>query len=317
MGYIDKRTDFFYEKLLDYIDLDELAENDAHISAHFDIEHTANPSDEGEHNAGFITKASDYLADGSVTGSKVLADNVTSIKIAFYTLTGGNIGSSSVGQGELYTTYTAELAETSSTLLNRILTGGEYGFYPQIKMSTTGSSDWEAMITQEVAYNGWTAAYVSSIALATGGGGTIYARQRYIQSSPPYKIGDTIWGHFLFLLRNPLTGEIFSAYSAEDPPWAYNGIGEKDSVERIQSVPHPFMEYWEKDPAIDGLEICLVDLRDLDVEKLITTIDLKKYGILEEMLKLITIDKKGINYNRFNIPEILGFTDKLKIRGRI
>jgi hypothetical protein len=145
---------------------------------------------------------------------------------------------------------------------------------------------------------------------------TCYLYSRYIQSSPPYMIGDKEWGHFLFLLREISTGKIVGSSEAEDPPWAYNGAIwlPKDSKERIASAPHPFTEYREKDPAVDGLEIVMVDLTAIDVKR--WKLDNLKVGSKSILTNLGSVLKgKGRNkkHSDYNIPQVGGFTDRVKI----
>jgi hypothetical protein len=158
------------------------------------------------------------------------------------------------------------------------LPGGAYGFYPQLRCSHS-------------------------------------IRPVNIQASPPYKIGGKEWNHFLYALVNS-TGDIIAAYEAEDPPYAYNGPPQhgKDSIERIASVPHPFADYWQKDPADDGLEIVLFDLREKDTKK--WRGDMAKQGkvILEDLAG--NVNSAGIlqPHQSLGLPNIPGFTDKVKIR---
>ena len=156
--------------------------------------------------------------------------------------------------------------------------------------------------------------YVTNIALFRNNAGTVYAKQRYIQASPPYKIGDKIWNHFLYMLVNSM-GDVVASYEAEDPPYAYNGSphNTKDSIERIMAVPHPFADYHSRDPAIDGFEIILVDLREYDTKKWKADNAKLGKGILED---LGHINKKGriITPQEVGIGDIQGFTDKVKIR---
>lgn len=115
---------------------------------------------------------------------------------------------------------------------------------------------------------------------------TAYLYSRYIQASPPYKIGGHDWGHFIYLLRNISTGEIIGSYEAEDPMWAYNGaIWEpKDSEARIASFSHPFTDYLERDPALDGLEIVLLDTRSFDAEAMKLDMQKRKKGLIDGIL---------------------------------
>jgi hypothetical protein len=223
----------------------------------------------------------------------------------------GGIGASAVGQGELKTAQ-GEVSTTNTTLTNLTLPGGEYGFYPRVKTNSAGYPLSRAQISG--ANN--STSYITVIGLDAGGGGwSAYAQQRYIQASPPYMLGDKIWGHFLFLLRNISTGVVVSTYQAEDPPWAYNGKVwlPKDHKDRISEVPHPFADYWDKDPATDGLEIVLVNLSRVDVAKWIA--DNWKIGksILEDLGSVIMGRGTDRPFSDYNIPIMPGFTDGLKV----
>jgi hypothetical protein len=131
-------------------------------------------------------------------------------------------------------------------------------------------------------------------------------------------LGDVNWGHFLFLLRSPSTGEIVSAYEAEDPPWAYNGALwlPKDDKRRIQAVPHPFADYMGKAPSVDGFEICLIDFGSYDVKKWKADNWKVGKGILEDLQGRVSPGKE-VSPADFQIPQVPGFTDKVKIRARV
>ena len=246
---------------------------------------------------------------GKSTNNKVL--QLVSGLPAWDLVKQANIDVSAVGQGELKTT-TGEVS-VGGVGANLVLPGGEYGFYPQIKKSTAAAGG--AQIRNND--TNLTTAYITYITLFNNSIGTTYAQQRYFQASPPYKLGNKRWGHFLFILRNIATGEIVSSYQAEDPPWAYNGPpqNEKDSKERIAAVPHPFMDYFDKNPLLDGLEIQLIDLIDYDVKKWKKDKAKEGKSILDD---LNSINPKGaiMKPSDMQIAEIAGFTDKVKIRSR-
>ena len=157
--------------------------------------------------------------------------------------------------------------------------------------------------------------YVTNITLQSDGTYTLYAQQRYIQASPPYKIGDKVWGHFLFLLRRISDGFVVGAYEAEDPPWAYNGAVylPKDDPGRLAEGPHPFADYYQKDPAIDGLEIVMVDLTMRDVKK--AKLDNAKAGkgLLEDIPSLIAGKGTQKAHTDYLLPNIPRFSEQVKI----
>ena len=218
---------------------------------------------------------------------------------------GATIGTDGVVRGSLKTAM-GEVT-TSAAPFNLALPGGEYGFYPQSKHVGGGNHSAEINITLYVG------SYTSYVSISSNSG-TAAFQQRYLQASPPYKIGGKKWDHFLYMLVN-MQGDVIAAYEAEDPPYAYNGPSHnaKDSIERIQAVPHPFANYHDKDPAIDGLEIVLVDLRGHDIKKWKADNTKKGRGIIED---LGHINKKGkiVTPLELGIGNIQGFTDKIKIR---
>lgn len=224
----------------------------------------------------------------------------------------GGIAASAVGQGQLKTT-TGEVSRTYGAASNITLPGGTYGFYPQLKQNYD-SGNFAVRIGSG---SGIAGSYITNIHLdGTGASsGTGYAQQRYIQASPPYKIGDKLWGQFLFLLRKVTTGEVVSAYEAEDPPWAYNGAVylPKDDPGRLAEVPHPFADYRQKDPAIDGLEIVLVDLTMRDVKK--AKLDNAKLGkgLLEDIPSLIAGKGTAKAHADYLLPNIPRFSEQVKI----
>ena len=215
-----------------------------------------------------------------------------------------------IDQGDLKTT--TAVVSTAIGSADLVLPGGEYGFYPQMKKSGTVPTVFgHIAITYNVGDS-----YLTTISIGRdgGGSGSTFAQQRYVQASPPYKVGNKTWGHFLYMLVNA-QGDIVSSYEAEDPPYAYNGSphNKKDSIERIQAVPHPFADYHVKDPAIDGLEIVLVDLTAHNTKQWKEDSAKQGQGILENMGH---INKKGdiITPQELGIADIQGFTDKVKIR---
>ena len=127
------------------------------------------------------------------------------------------IGAAAVGQAELKTTSGAvSTTATSATLIT--LPGGTYGFYPQVK--ETGDTMQAGIVTLLVDVG---TTYLTRITLRVGSSGTVSAQQRYIQASPPYDLGNGAIPLFILAEIDNVTGNIISAYVAEDPPWANNG----------------------------------------------------------------------------------------------
>jgi len=102
---------------------------------------------------------------------------------------------------------------------NSTLPGGEYGFYPQVKVAA-GSGDFN--IGGGVA----STSYTTNLWFSPAGDG--YAQQRYVTSS-----GEAFW---IFILRDKITKRIVSIWQAPDHPCMGNGG-------KPLLMPHPFGNY--------------------------------------------------------------------------
>ncbi len=162
-------------------------------------------------------------------------------------------------------TATGEVSSTTNRS-ELVLPGGEYGFYPQIKMSQAEAHIYEAQIVGRAndSISGWTS-YETHIQLSTDYG-TIYARQRYVTAS-----GQDYW---LFLLIDKITKDVIGGYSAPDHP-AYGNGGDFDKM------PHPFSSY---DP--NTQEIILVDNDSITELKAQVTSDKSLLTLVNESYKL-------------------------------
>lgn len=148
----------------------------------------------------------------------------------------------SVSQGNINTsTGIVSIASSGSSPFRNsgifTLPGGSYGFYPEIRKTGSFSPVCAAIIGGDLNFttasgiNAWvisasasiSSTYAAYISLAVQGSGAVaYAQQRYITSSPPYDLGDGEVGGFIFALVDS-SGNIMAHYSADAPPWAYNG----------------------------------------------------------------------------------------------
>jgi hypothetical protein len=166
----------------------------------------------------------DKMASNSVGTNQIASSAITASKLASPAVTNSKIASSAVTQSKLNTSQGEVSAPSIGPRANLVLPGGEFGFYPRFR--TTGSSAiWEVNLY----FPGVPTTIPSHTTLITvedpGGGvagATFYAQQRYINASPPYKIGDLDYEHFIFL-RISKSGEVLSIYNADVPPWVYNG----------------------------------------------------------------------------------------------
>ena len=175
----------------------------------------------------------------------------------------------SVSQAKLKTA-SGEISIGYNTFSISVLPGGEYGFYPQVKMASSSSGEaYQAVVlsggdnSSGISYTSsnlspWTS-YKTVITLVSSSDYGMSVQQRYITASGK--------DHFIFLLiakndeyddkGNIITkkGSIIAGYQAPDHPCAnQGGLTEVD-------LPHPFGSY---DP--NKHEIILVDnsiLKDL------------------------------------------------------
>ena len=137
-----------------------------------------------------------------------------------------NAGITSVSQGNLNTS-TGTFSLATNTVLSGnfrysnsyvVAPGGQYGFSLEIDDFTgTQCGYWHGVTS---AISAFTQGYVSWANNASDI--TPSARQRYVTSSPPFDLGDGEAGGFIYVLLNN-AGDIVGHYSADVPPWAYNG----------------------------------------------------------------------------------------------
>ncbi len=137
-----------------------------------------------------------------------------------------------IGQTELKTTI-GDMVATGTNSDWKIFTGpgGEHGFWPTVKSSTTDLLKYSlAPIASTKAggsaiadFNLGTAFLQRFVLGLTNVSRIITARQRYVQASQPYNMGDGDVFSFIFAIINNANGLIEATYHAPDPPWANNG----------------------------------------------------------------------------------------------
>lgn len=157
------------------------------------------------------------------------APKIQSAAINDNAITAAKIASSAVGQSEIASgaVHQSELDTSSGTVTltgssgNFVLPGGEYGFYPQVK-TEAGNDESIALIAKSLG-NTLYATQIYLDGIDSGGShADMYARQRYINSSPPIDLGDGDIPLFFFAHLDA-NGNIIGSYSADVPPWLYNG----------------------------------------------------------------------------------------------
>ena len=130
-------------------------------------------------------------------------------------------------------TATGDMAVTGAGSDQVLFTGpgGEYGFWPTVKLNDTTSNKYMvvplssvkaggAPITDYVIGSAFLQRFLLGVDIITK---TLTARQRFVQASPPYDMGDGDVFSFIFAIIDNASGLIESIYHAPDPPWANNG----------------------------------------------------------------------------------------------
>jgi len=131
------------------------------------------------------------------------------------------MGSSSVNQAALKKA-TGEHSTTSTSAVYWTPSGGLYQFsLLQGKCSDpSGTANWGYRTSKAGAtgYTGEVYGYESVSGAWTG-----YVQYYYLQSSPPYDLGDGEVPLFIFLGVDKTTGEVIDTSIAPEAPWHYNG----------------------------------------------------------------------------------------------
>ena len=158
-------------------------------------------------------------ATGDVSTSQIENDAVTQAKIA----------ANAVGQSEIKETYADTSVTASSTIAETVYVSSAGGF----KLSTelrAASTIFNWVFIDAIDYmqpSTMTTSAGSNArklrAQTTGSSQTAYARDVYIQASPPHSIGGLDFGDLFVFLKLDDDGEIISVSIAEDPPWYHNG----------------------------------------------------------------------------------------------
>jgi len=165
----------------------------------------------------FFTLSFASIPDGSITEAKLADDAVTQAKIA----------NAAVGRAQLKTTTGDMTATTVSSLLTG--PGGEYGFWPTVSYASASTTGFLLSALSPVNATGAAVqltpgtSLLQRFHLGEDAAFTLTVRERYVQASPPYDLGDGEVPIFVFALVDNGTGAILATWTAPDPPWANNG----------------------------------------------------------------------------------------------
>lgn len=130
------------------------------------------------------------------------------------------LAAGAVKQGNLSTTDEEDSTSTAAVFTT---SAGKYGFTPIAKSTLLVPNDWVALAALDTVLVALIASYQSFLTLSDGGSGfTLYGQITYVNSSPPFDLGDGDIPLFVWALVNS-AGLVESVQSSELPPWAYNG----------------------------------------------------------------------------------------------
>ena len=171
------------------------------------------------------------------------------------------MGAAAVSQTKLKTSI-GSVSVTGATTEDCLLPGGTYGFYPQIKATSTSPEfNWSYYPTTS---------YRTNIAITSVSGHTGYAQQRYVTSS-----GEV---HWVFILKDKATGITIAQWQAPDHP-CFGNSGDPELM------PHPFPDYDETKH-----EIICINPSDDDVGKIKAAMITEKGTPNKDFLEVIAED---------------------------
>lgn len=130
-------------------------------------------------------------------------------------------GAGSISQSLLKTSDGAISVLTSSST-HYVLPGGQYGFYPRFvtdSLLVPGAS--ASVHIANTLFTFVEASYIN--VTPVGGTVDVTIKQRYVQASPPYDLGDGEAATFLFCVVRNSDRSVVSTWLSDDPPWANNG----------------------------------------------------------------------------------------------
>ncbi len=161
------------------------------------------------------------LANNYVTDTMIATDTILAGSIAAGAVGQSEIGASAVGSGELKTT-TATLSGQTAWLTT---TAGAYAFSLLLKTNSSGSALWQASNVGSLATVAYTTStsYSKQYYVYNYSSGSMSIQERYVQSSPPYNLGDGDVPLFVYILVDSF-GSVEAASVAPEATWHNNGF---------------------------------------------------------------------------------------------
>ncbi len=133
--------------------------------------------------------------------------SISTVKIQLGAVDTGEIAGSAVGQGQLKTSESTN--SSSGSLITLAVPGGQYSFWPRYWVDSTANTDFVRLGESTSSSN-------QSILFSGSTTITGNVRSRFIQSSPPYDLGDGIVQGFVYVRLND-SGAPVGVYISEDP----------------------------------------------------------------------------------------------------
>ena len=160
-----------------------------------------------------------------------------------------SVADAAISQAKLKTTMGEISRQNGPGIVEAVLPGGEYGFFPQIKCSQAENTAQYWLWYPDGGANDLPTTYATRITWCVGDlNDKIWLQQRYVQAS-----GEV---HWVFFLRNKITKKVEQTYQAPDHPCFGNGG-------KPLLVSHPFGHY---DPTIH--EIVVINPSKAEIEEM-------------------------------------------------
>lgn len=171
----------------------------------------------------------DNIADNAVTDAKVSSISASKLTGGLPAISGANLtglpssapGAQSITQSML---KTATSTVVSTSHHDFIMPGGEYAFWASVRSNANSGASYKCAPLHGQNLNvslGTT--FRTRMQLSVGSSNYMEGRQRYVQASPPYDLGDGEVHTFIQALIEDGTGKISAMCHAPDPVWANNG----------------------------------------------------------------------------------------------
>lgn len=216
-----------------------------------------------------VTIDGSLIKDGDIKVDTITEKTATSgVTIDGFLIKDGAIPAESVTTSQLKTSM-SEVSQSGSGA-NETLPGGEYGFYPQIKVGS--GDDLSIKISNEITFT----TYATNIYIGAAGGEIGYAQQRYVTAS-----GEVFW---VFILRNKQTKFISSVCAAPDHVCFGNG-GKPNLVQ------HPFPDFDDTTDEIIVINPSKAEVDEMQKKRTVASEDIPDRCLIEVILEDYVLDE--------------------------